>query len=276
MRKIWFGISTIALLFFLCLAITWGQNETMKQKFSRGIAREKYLPKISLLQRYVKTYNLGDIYYANGEYDLARMQFEKALSQNPPKKRSCDIRVNLALSMTTPITPESVTADNLDETISTLEDAIVVLTEDGCANDTGFGHSYRAQVLKNDIEEYIEQLKQQVEEEKKKEESKEESNESNSTGEDGQTEAADPVEKVQEGLDQDGEDKNKESQEGEDSAKDEKNVKAPEKENEEDALEEALKKQFDEMQQQGGAERGQRLESYQNWGNYSFGIEKNW
>lgn len=138
---------------------------------------------IILFIRY-KTYKQAIIYYNKGikhfkqqEFGDAESYFKNAIWEKHTKKQECKMRINLALSITTPITPESVTPDNLDENIARLEMARDYLTVNDCAheNDSN-GHSVKAQILKEEIDAYIEQLKkqcEQMEEEEKKDEPQE-------------------------------------------------------------------------------------------------------
>ena len=118
-------------------------------------------------------YNIGVDSFKMEDYDNAEQYFRYALLEKHTKRQECKIRINEALSITTPITPESVNLDNFDEQIERLETARDILLTDGCANkDDTKGHSRKAQKLKEEIEDYIEflkdQKKQQEEEQEKK------------------------------------------------------------------------------------------------------------
>lgn len=119
----------------------------------------------------VQCYNQGNSSFKSGYYDIAESNYSLALYYKPNEKQQCPVRINKALAMVTPITPESVTYENLDENIKILEKAIDVLVADDCAHrDDDNGHSVKAQILKNEIDDYIEWLKENVkppEEEKK-------------------------------------------------------------------------------------------------------------
>lgn len=109
---------------------------------------------------FYKYFNSGVSYYIIEEYDLAESYFTDALYEKPKGKNDCKTRINLALSMVKPITPESVTKENYQECIDKLTDARNLLVENGCASDSGSdGHNKYAQTLKEEIDEYIEQLK---------------------------------------------------------------------------------------------------------------------
>ena len=108
-------------------------------------------------------YNWGNSSFRAGEYSDAEDDYDYALYYKPGKKQQCSVRINKALAMVTPLTPESVTYDNLEDTIKILENAIDILVADDCAhrNDDD-GHSVQAQILKNEIDEYIEWLRENV------------------------------------------------------------------------------------------------------------------
>ena len=105
-------------------------------------------------------YNKGVKCFREGDYEDAEYYFQQAMWRKHTKRDECKFRINKALSITTPITPESVTPENLDESIERLEEARDFLTQNDCAhkNDSK-GHNRKAQKLKEEIDEYIEFLK---------------------------------------------------------------------------------------------------------------------
>lgn len=108
-------------------------------------------------------YNNGNKAFKQGYFADAEKDYTYALWEKPKKRQECKIRINKALSIVTPITPESVTYDVLDQTIERLEYAQSVLTENDCAHtDDSNGHNKKAQKLKEEIDEYIEYLKENV------------------------------------------------------------------------------------------------------------------
>lgn len=111
----------------------------------------------------ISFYNRGNRYYRLGRYDLAVSNYKEALVYKPTHNQDCKIRINLALAMVAPITPESVTYENLADSIAILEDARDMLCANDCAhrNDND-GHNETAQTLKNEIDEYIKWLKENV------------------------------------------------------------------------------------------------------------------
>lgn len=191
---------------------------------------------VVLFSRYMKYkqakkyYNLGVKNFREENYEEAERYFGYAINHKHTKRFECKARINKALSITTPITPDSVNAENLDENIERLEEAIDVLIHNDCAHkDDSNGHSRKAQKLKEEIEEYIEYLKEQnkEEEEEKKDDDKPDA------GQD--------------------DDEEKKKQEEEERRKQEEQQKQ-------------LKEQFNQLEQQGLEERTTDLELYKAWG----------
>lgn len=116
------------------------------------------------LQLYIFHYNRGNEFYELGQYEKAASEYESSLKLYVPKGRECDIRVNYALSMCAGLNLndiQSLTADEKTEIINTLEAAIDILVEEGCANrNDDNGHDEDAQKLKNELQEIIDMLKQ--------------------------------------------------------------------------------------------------------------------
>lgn len=112
--------------------------------------------------KFTRYYNNGRQLYNEGNYSQAEQNFKGALFEVPSHfmGRQCKTRINLALSMVTPLTPESITSENFDDTIKKLESARDYLITDDCAHkDDENGHNKQAQILKDEIEKYIEELK---------------------------------------------------------------------------------------------------------------------
>lgn len=124
-------------------------------------------------------YNKGVNFYKDEDYYFAEKYFSYSLLYKIPKRLECKSRINYALSITTPITKESVTPKNIDESIERLEEARSILVQHDCAHmyDSD-GHNKKAQTLKEEIDEYIEYLK--AEKEKTKEEEKAENDDKGS------------------------------------------------------------------------------------------------
>jgi len=187
-------------------------------------------------------YNLGNESYNAGYYDVAESYYKLALEENPNHDEQCPIRINEALAIVTPLTPESITEDNLDETIARLEEARDILCEDGCANmDDDNGHNEQAQTLKNEIDDYIEALKN-------------------------------PPPPSGSGDSDDDNDSDSNSQ---DNKNDQSNSQNQQKSAEEEK-EEQLRKEFEDIQQQGMQERQSDLDNGEESGNYEYYGGKSW
>ena len=143
----------------------------------------------------------------------------------------------MALSIVKPITPESVNSENFDECIERLETAKTYLTENNCAHETDSkGHSKKAQTLKEEIDEYIQQLIEQSEKEKEEQE-----------------------------------DDNKDDQNQQGSGEAEKNDT-----DEIDSRYEEIKQMMESDQKTGQEERVRQGDLYENWGNFTGIDERSW
>lgn len=110
----------------------------------------------------VKAYNSGNNSYNMEWYDIAETYYKVALQYHPEPDQICSIRINQALAMVTPLTPDYINDDNIDDVLAKLKDARDCLIKDGCAHENdNDGHSEDAQTLKNEIDDYIRQLEQQ-------------------------------------------------------------------------------------------------------------------
>lgn len=191
--------------------------------------------------QFKRLYNVGVSQFKGGEYENAEAYFESAMWEKHSKKMECKARINQALSITTPITEDIVTNENLDSYIERLEEAKDVLTRNDCAheNDSN-GHSRKAQKLKEEIDEYIEYLKEQNPPEEKPEDGDESKEKS--------TEEADKEE--------------------EERLKREQELKAKEQE---------LKESFKQIEEAGLNERNVNLEKYDAWSkDYDYYSGKSW
>lgn len=116
---------------------------------------------------YLPYHNFGCASFMLGNYDYAAGAFYEALQNDPPHdepfpSRECQIRINLALSLTRPLDVEHWDGEaERQQLIQTLTQAREYLTEDGCANpakDVFDGHSEDAEQLKRDIDKALERL----------------------------------------------------------------------------------------------------------------------
>lgn len=155
LTKIWI----VFIVLWLAVLVNYSANAKMIRQYKRGVYTENKMSWMGILQPYIAPYNKGNVHYQRGEYELAVEQYEKALLKNPPHRKECKIRINLALAKLAMINPDDITAANVNEIIAQLEDARDILLEDGCANNEDTGHSRDAQTLKDEIDQMIEMLK---------------------------------------------------------------------------------------------------------------------
>lgn len=191
---------------------------------------------------FIKNYNLGNLAFKGTDYDEAEYRYEQSLYYKPTKRKECNVRINYALSIVTPITPESVTYDNLEESIDRLTEAKNILTESDCAHefDTN-GHNRKAQTLKEEIDEYIEWLKENVQ----------------------------PPEEQNEPEENQDDPENNQQKENPNQGENEDDSEAQQKENE-------LRNLIEQGQKDGQEERFLDSEYYSNWDNFSFYDGQNW
>lgn len=218
-------------------------------------------------------YNKGNKAFKSQNYDTAESLYDTSIYYPITKRRECNARINYALSITTPITPESVTYENLEESIERLSLARDILTEKGCAHDYDTkGHNKKAQTLKNEIDEYIEWLKNNVEPpEPPKNDQKQEEKEDNNDQNDGNDEQKGQAgNEESNGNNNDENSLNSENQEG---GEIEDTTEAKSKE--EEAFDE-LKELIEQDEKQGQYERFRETEFYENWNSFEFNDGQNW
>lgn len=211
-------------------------------------------------------YNNGVRFFKMQDYEMAEAHFVAALYEKKTKSQECKIRINLALSIVTPITPDSVTPENLEENIERLEYARDILIENDCAHDVDSnGHNEKAQRLKEEIDEYIEKLKEQnpppeEQDEKKDGQNKEESGSKDSANKDNAnndgTQNQDDIEKQK--------------------LEEEKRLKQEEEARKQNEKQQELKEAFKQIEQEGLTERNNSLAEYESWGSFDYGSGKNW
>lgn len=160
-RKIKVGMivgMVLCLLAGVLLTVNYVCNERMIKRFEEKDYSFNIMSALGITEPCIAPYNEGNVYFAKKNYKQAIRCYETALSKNPSEPKDCEIRINLALAMTLPIQPETVNDSNRKEIIKTLDDAILILTENSCADHesksgkTVKGHSKTATELKEDIE----------------------------------------------------------------------------------------------------------------------------
>lgn len=170
----------IIYIFLLIIAIklflTFILNEIFISKYNDGEYRISDVKKVGFLnvtQTYIAHYNYGNVLYKNGDYDKAIEKYKKALKSFPPKKKECNIRINLALAMLSKIDVNN----GKEEVAKILLEARNILCEDGCANENdNNGHNKKAEELKRDIDNAIKELQNESQSGEERKEDEEEEN----------------------------------------------------------------------------------------------------
>lgn len=159
----------VIILVFAKHALNYFYNEYVLSKYENRdySINENLLLTANFIEPYIVYYNNANILYMNSQFSEAVPNYEKALTyKNIPKKRRCDIIVNLALSKVKMLPEDYELPNEIDNSIALLKDARAVLLSEDCAKDDGKGHDKDAQTLKDEIDEEIkrlEELKEQME-----------------------------------------------------------------------------------------------------------------
>ena len=162
-RKILIAIYIFLILIMLKLIYNTVANSILISKYNNGEYSEKQAKALTFLnfpQSYVANYNYGNILYQNEKYESAIAEYKKALDDNPPKDKECNIRINYALAICKNIQVDENDQNSIQNAINEYETAINILTQNGCANkNDNNGHSQKAEKLKQDIQNEINRLK---------------------------------------------------------------------------------------------------------------------
>ncbi len=184
------GIATVLCALFFILG--WCLNAYYVSEAKKGIYHpemERFFTRIPFPDEYVIWYNIGNYYFDKGDYGDAEEAYLMAISCGIPYGKECPVKVNLALSMMSQIDE-----DDWDEFLDctgreeqsagarraekVLKDARDVLIEDGCAHkDDEDGHDKQAQLLKDEIDELLENSALDDEEEDEGDEEQEDGDE---------------------------------------------------------------------------------------------------
>lgn len=181
----------IACIYILILVVcfkpvfNYFYNQSMVKYDEEGyLVNAKPLLFMNFYQPYIAHYNNGNCYYHEKDYQAAIDEYQAALRANPPKKKECSVRINLALAMIKQLGDDYAEPDKVQDSIATLEEARKILLEDDCATELGDGHSETAEELKLEIEKILEELKkQQNNEENPSEDDKKEDEQNNADDE---------------------------------------------------------------------------------------------
>lgn len=200
-KKILTIIEIILLLILIKLFLTFLLNGIFITKYNKekyDINDLKILSLINFPESYIFHYNQGNVFYQNGKYDEAIEEYYTSLEKNPPEKKECSIRINLALAKLK--TLKSETEENKKKNIEILKQARKILCENGCANENDSnGHNEKAQELKDDIDKKLKQLEANQEENDSDEEDKKQDEKEKNSKENNKTKKAEEqLKKIQE------------------------------------------------------------------------------
>ena len=164
-KKIALITGIISALCFTWLFVNYAVNEKTIKNYKNEIYKTNSINSVlGFAEPYVYHYNKGNVYYKKGDYKGAEEEYKKALESQLKDEKDCSTRINLALSMVTPIDEKSITKDNIDGIIERLKEAKAVLTQNECAcEDRVSGHNEDAQTLWNEIDDFQKKLEQQKE-----------------------------------------------------------------------------------------------------------------
>ena len=153
------------ILILIALKFTYNQviNSILIDKYNKNDYKENYAKALLLInfpQKYIASYNYGNILYKCEKYEEAIVEYRNSLNGIVPKDKECSIRINYALAICKTVEVDENDGESIKSAIKTYESAIDILTEKGCANkNNDNGHSQKAEQLKKDIQKEIERLK---------------------------------------------------------------------------------------------------------------------
>ena len=160
MRKIKQKKLLVILVLLLIVAIKLGYkysvNNSYINKYNDGeysVDTAKKLLFLNIQEKYIAHYNYGTSLYQTEDYTHAKEEFTEAL-KTVPKKRVCDVRVNLALTEIK-LLPKK---ENVDTYIKEINNIQKVLLEDNCATKNHNGKDQKAQDLYDLLEETKEEM----------------------------------------------------------------------------------------------------------------------
>ncbi len=152
MKKIMKISIIISILIFLKVFSSFIINEISISNYYKGnydTAPMKVLYLLNVNEPYIVYYNHGNILYQQEKYEEAIEKYSNALEKNPPKKRVCDIQINLALSQV-----KTIDFKDKETALKQLKNTRQVLYNNHCAdpNDSS-GESKEAEELEEEIKE---------------------------------------------------------------------------------------------------------------------------
>ena len=177
----------LAFIVFIALFYNFMRTARAKSRFNNDSLRVSDLSELGFINPYKEHHNKGTAYYTEGDMEKAEEEFRKALASRHDEESDddCAMRIDLALSMVKPLTPESITADNVDLAIEILKEARGILCENGWADMENMNYkSDDAQTLKEEIDEYIKKLEEQKEQQQQQDPSNDPNGGGGSSGQD--------------------------------------------------------------------------------------------
>jgi len=120
---------------FLSLSIINGMyyNYYDNGDYKKAGAFSKPLLVMNFFEPYIVHYNYGNALYYQEEYIKAQSQFEKSLDKNPPQKRVCDVRINLAITIEKQ--GDLIVENDRETALKFYKEARLILYEDDCAHE---------------------------------------------------------------------------------------------------------------------------------------------
>ena len=101
--------------------------------YKKAGAFSKPLLVMNFFEPYIANYNYGNALFYQEEYHKAQVQFEKSLDKKPPKKRVCDVRINLALTIEKQ--GDLIVENDRKSAVELYNKARHILYEDNCAHE---------------------------------------------------------------------------------------------------------------------------------------------
>ncbi len=195
-RPLWYAIlvgGIVALFCALFLIIRWSVNAYYVAEAKKGryhYELEKMITTMNFPDGYVVWYNIGNYHFQQGDFEEAESDYYRAIEKGIPYEKECPVKVNLALSMIEQLSDDEWDAffdsdgsDDMNAQARKVEKTLVtartILIEDGCAHeDDEDGHNEQAQILKDEIDELLQNNSDNNDDE-------EDENEDNSGGDEG-------------------------------------------------------------------------------------------
>lgn len=150
-------INIIFSVIFIKLILIFTINEIVISNYHNKIYNMSLINSLYFFtynQSYIVYYNHGNILYNQKNYQEAINKYKQALTKNPPQKRVCDIRINLALSFI-----ETIDLKDTNETLDILKEARYNLYENKCV-DPNYENSYSLDA--EDLEKEIKKLEEEL------------------------------------------------------------------------------------------------------------------